>query len=83
MTELTDMIFFQDIVVCVGMPVMHKNVAYNCQVAFYNKEILLIRYCTFPPNTLNKEPFISLNFNVLKGSNVIMDSHSQTKDDLM
>ena len=33
----------QDIVVCVGMPVMHKNVAYNCQVAFFNKTVLLIR----------------------------------------
>jgi len=33
----------QDMIVCVGMPVMHKNVAYNCQVAFYNKTILLIR----------------------------------------
>lgn len=27
----------------VGMPVMHRNVAYNCRVAFYNKQILLIR----------------------------------------
>ncbi|XP_064617511.1 glutamine-dependent NAD(+) synthetase-like isoform X2 [Liolophura sinensis] len=25
------------------MPVMHKNVAYNCRVYFYNKKILLIR----------------------------------------
>lgn len=27
----------------VGMPVMHKNVTYNCRVAFYNTKILLIR----------------------------------------
>ena len=27
----------------VGMPVMHKNVTYNCRVAFLNKKILLIR----------------------------------------
>ncbi|KAK7107921.1 glutamine-dependent NAD(+) synthetase-like [Littorina saxatilis] len=33
----------QDIIVDVGMPVMHKNVAYNCRVIFYNKNILLIR----------------------------------------
>lgn len=25
------------------MPVMHKNVAYNCRVIFYNRKILLIR----------------------------------------
>lgn len=33
----------QDIIVDVGMPVMHKNVAYNCRVLFLNKKILLIR----------------------------------------
>ncbi|CAH1799871.1 unnamed protein product [Owenia fusiformis] len=33
----------QDILCDVGMPVMHKNVAYNCRVFFYNKKILLIR----------------------------------------
>lgn len=33
----------QDIIVDVGMPVMHKNVAYNCRVIFLNKKILLIR----------------------------------------
>ncbi|XP_054002017.1 glutamine-dependent NAD(+) synthetase isoform X1 [Hylaeus anthracinus] len=27
----------------VGMPVMHKNVTYNCRVAFLNRRILLIR----------------------------------------
>lgn len=33
----------KDILVDVGMPVMHKNVAYNCRVIFYNRSILLIR----------------------------------------
>ncbi|XP_076445910.1 glutamine-dependent NAD(+) synthetase-like [Babylonia areolata] len=33
----------QDIIVDVGMPVMHKNVAYNCRVIFLNKKIILIR----------------------------------------
>ncbi|XP_059153927.1 glutamine-dependent NAD(+) synthetase-like [Physella acuta] len=33
----------QEILCCVGMPVMHKNVSYNCQVFFLNKKILLIR----------------------------------------
>ncbi|XP_077999861.1 glutamine-dependent NAD(+) synthetase-like [Glandiceps talaboti] len=33
----------QDIICEVGMPVMHKNVLYNCKVVFLNKEILLIR----------------------------------------
>lgn len=33
----------KDILVDVGMPVMHKNVAYNCRVIFYNRKILLIR----------------------------------------
>lgn len=27
----------------VGMPVQHRNVSYNCRVAFLNKKILLIR----------------------------------------
>lgn len=27
----------------VGMPVMHRNVTYNCRVAFYNGQILLVR----------------------------------------
>ncbi|KAG8184684.1 hypothetical protein JTE90_013077 [Oedothorax gibbosus] len=31
------------IIVDVGMPVMHKNVTYNCRVVFLNKKILLIR----------------------------------------
>lgn len=33
----------KDILIDVGMPVMHKNVAYNCRVIFYNRNILLIR----------------------------------------
>ncbi|XP_053109765.1 glutamine-dependent NAD(+) synthetase [Hemicordylus capensis] len=33
----------QDIICDVGMPVMHRNVRYNCRVIFLNKKILLIR----------------------------------------
>lgn len=33
----------KDILVDVGMPVMHKNITYNCRVVFLNKKILLIR----------------------------------------
>lgn len=33
----------RDIIVDVGMPVMHKNARYNCRVIFFNKRILLIR----------------------------------------
>lgn len=33
----------EDMLVDVGMPVMHKNVTYNCRVAFLNRRILLIR----------------------------------------
>ncbi|KAL4233249.1 Glutamine-dependent NAD(+) synthetase [Mactra antiquata] len=33
----------QDMICDVGMPVMHKNVAYNCRVIFLNKKVLLIR----------------------------------------
>ncbi|XP_071644096.1 glutamine-dependent NAD(+) synthetase [Temnothorax longispinosus] len=32
-----------DILIDVGMPVMHKNVTYNCRIAFLNRRILLIR----------------------------------------
>ncbi|XP_053545206.1 glutamine-dependent NAD(+) synthetase [Bombina bombina] len=32
-----------DIICDVGMPVIHKNVRYNCRVIFLNKKILLIR----------------------------------------
>eukprot|EP00794_Sanderia_malayensis_P011791 gene11791-13011_t len=34
---------FEDIIIDVGMPVMHRNVRYNCRVIFLNKKILLIR----------------------------------------
>ncbi|KAF6029406.1 hypothetical protein EB796_012285 [Bugula neritina] len=33
----------QDILLDIGMPVMHKNVGYNCRVFILNKRILLIR----------------------------------------
>ena len=33
----------QDIVVDIGMPIMHRNVRYNCRVLIFNKKILLIR----------------------------------------
>uniref|UniRef100_A0A2K5WZL4 Glutamine-dependent NAD(+) synthetase n=1 Tax=Macaca fascicularis TaxID=9541 RepID=A0A2K5WZL4_MACFA len=33
----------QDIICDVGMPVMHRNVRYNCRVIFLNRKILLIR----------------------------------------
>lgn len=33
----------QDIFLDIGMPVMHRNVRYNCRVLCYNKQILLIR----------------------------------------
>ncbi|XP_043267559.1 glutamine-dependent NAD(+) synthetase isoform X3 [Venturia canescens] len=33
----------EDILIDVGMPVMHKNVVYNCRVVFLNRRILLIR----------------------------------------
>ncbi|XP_062973441.1 glutamine-dependent NAD(+) synthetase [Elgaria multicarinata webbii] len=33
----------QDIICDVGMPIMHRNVRYNCRVIFLNKKILLIR----------------------------------------
>lgn len=32
-----------DILIDIGLPVMHKNVRYNCRIIAYNKEILLIR----------------------------------------
>ncbi|PVG04706.1 glutamine-dependent NAD(+) synthetase with GAT domain-containing protein [Serendipita vermifera] len=32
-----------DIVCDIGMPVIHKNVIYNCRIIIYNKKILLIR----------------------------------------
>lgn len=33
----------QDLLIDIGMPVQHRNVNFNCRVAFYNKKILLIR----------------------------------------
>ncbi|XP_066582206.1 glutamine-dependent NAD(+) synthetase [Prorops nasuta] len=33
----------EEILIDVGMPVMHKNVTYNCRVAFLNHRLLLIR----------------------------------------
>ncbi|XP_075214444.1 NAD synthetase [Lycorma delicatula] len=33
----------KDIIIDVGMPVMHRNVTYNCRVVFLNRKILLIR----------------------------------------
>lgn len=33
----------QNMLIDVGMPIMHRNVSYNCRVVFYNKKILLIR----------------------------------------
>ena len=33
----------KDILIDVGMPVMHKNVCYNCRVIFLNQKLLLIR----------------------------------------
>lgn len=33
----------QDILIDIGMPIVHRNVRYNCRIISYNKEILLIR----------------------------------------
>ncbi|GJN90450.1 hypothetical protein Rhopal_003461-T1 [Rhodotorula paludigena] len=33
----------RDMLVDVGMPVVHKNVLYNCRIIFFNREIKLIR----------------------------------------
>ncbi|KAJ9660583.1 glutamine-dependent NAD(+) synthetase [Coniosporium apollinis] len=33
----------QDILLDIGMPVMHRDVRYNCRIICYNKQILLIR----------------------------------------
>lgn len=33
----------QNMLIDVGMPVQHRNVSYNCRVAFLNKKIVLIR----------------------------------------
>ncbi|XP_038621075.1 glutamine-dependent NAD(+) synthetase [Tachyglossus aculeatus] len=43
LAELLDSPVTQDIICDVGMPVMHRNVRYNCRVIFLNRKILLIR----------------------------------------
>lgn len=43
LAELLKSSVTEDIMCDVGMPVMHKNIAYNCRVFFLNKKILLIR----------------------------------------
>ena len=37
------MFSLQDILIDVGMPIKHKNVAYNCRVTILNQKIVLIR----------------------------------------
>ena len=32
----------QDMLLDIGMPIMHRNIRYNCRVFVYNKQILLI-----------------------------------------
>ncbi|XP_057666917.1 glutamine-dependent NAD(+) synthetase [Diorhabda carinulata] len=41
--ELLNAPLCKDILIDVGMPIMHKNVSYNCRVIFLNKKILLIK----------------------------------------
>nr|XP_033784650.1 glutamine-dependent NAD(+) synthetase isoform X2 [Geotrypetes seraphini] len=43
LAKLLDSPVTQDIICDVGMPVLHKNVRYNCRVIFLNRKILLIR----------------------------------------
>lgn len=43
LAELLNAPLCKDILIDVGMPVMHKNVAYNCRLIFFNKKIVLIR----------------------------------------
>ncbi|KAJ3342315.1 glutamine-dependent NAD(+) synthetase [Entophlyctis luteolus] len=43
----------KDMICDVGMPVIHKNVRYNCRVIFQNKKILLIRPKMFLANDGN------------------------------
>ncbi|XP_053416893.1 glutamine-dependent NAD(+) synthetase isoform X2 [Nycticebus coucang] len=43
LAALLDSPVTQDIICDVGMPVMHRNVRYNCRVIFLNRRILLIR----------------------------------------
>lgn len=42
-----------DIICDVGMPVLHRNVRYNCRILFLNREILLIRPKMFLANDGN------------------------------
>lgn len=43
LAKLLEMPVTENIICDVGMPVMHRNVRYNCRVIFLNKKILLIR----------------------------------------
>ncbi|KAH9641931.1 hypothetical protein HF086_011681 [Spodoptera exigua] len=43
LAELLKSATCKDMLIDVGMPVQHRNVLYNCRVAFLNKKILLIR----------------------------------------
>ncbi|CAH1996567.1 unnamed protein product [Acanthoscelides obtectus] len=43
LAELLQAPLCKDMLIDIGMPVMHRNVAYNCRVIFLNKKILLIR----------------------------------------
>ncbi|XP_030887635.1 glutamine-dependent NAD(+) synthetase isoform X2 [Leptonychotes weddellii] len=43
LAALLDSPVTQDIICDVGLPVMHRNVRYNCRVIFLNRKILLIR----------------------------------------
>ncbi|XP_052901212.1 glutamine-dependent NAD(+) synthetase isoform X1 [Anopheles moucheti] len=43
LVELVQAPVAQGMLIDVGMPVQHRNVAYNCRVAFYNGRIVLIR----------------------------------------
>jgi len=42
-----------DIIVDIGLPVLHKNVRYNCRLVFLNGQILLIRPKTYLANDGN------------------------------
>lgn len=43
----------ENIIVDVGMPVMHKNVLYNCRVILLNHQIIYVRPKTFLANDGN------------------------------
>ena len=47
-SDLTD-----DILVDIGMPIMHKSVRYNCRVFLLNRKIVLIRPKLFLANDGN------------------------------